>query len=119
MVAPRTSSKPSRLRASTLRKRPFILPNAFSMGFYGPVRQLAPSPLDELPNSLSFVCRGVVHHHHLAFAQGRPQYLLRVGLEDPGGGSAFHGQRVGPIPSMVMLESRVGGSPSREASTSG
>ena len=53
------------------------------------------------------MCSEVVHDRYLAFFQARRQHLHHVGLEDTGGRRSLYGQRVGPITSMVMLDSKV------------
>src|SRR5215216_3586990 len=63
--------------------------------------------LDQFPDAFRFVSREVVHHHDLPRSQSRCEHLLYVGLEDPGGGDPFYGQRRPHPTEQLMLESRV------------
>src|SRR3712207_3743326 len=71
------------------------------------VNEFAAPLLDELPSPRAFVRRKVVHHHYLPRLKRGGQHPLRVGLEDRRVVVEPSTARHSPIPSAVMLASKV------------
>src|SRR5215213_11371720 len=68
----------------------------------------APAPLfDEFSDAMSFVGAEVIHNHNLSRPQAWGEHFFEVSLENTSRSVAPSTARAGPIPSTLMLASKV------------